>query len=171
MTAIGRAFLILVAMAAAAATSLLILPFLILFDPLQGDVSLVSSIGGFIDLLQDAFDEVSPSEAMSLFAGFLWTAALMICVVPVAIVATIGELAGLRSLVWYSGGIGALSASMPWLLRIIYHLEDARSAKPLELRFALLFFLAGTAAGFVYWLMCGRRASRGPVVNSQRLRS
>jgi hypothetical protein len=58
---------------------------------------------------------------------------------------------------------------MPWLLRAVYRLEDAVSAKPIELRFALLFFLTGTAAGFVYWLICGRRAGLRSIVASRSL--
>ncbi len=82
----------------------------------------------------------------------------MICVVPIILVALIGEIASVRSLIWYSGATGLVAASMPWLLRIIYQLGDAITAKPIELRFALLFFLTGTAAGFIYWTICGRRA-------------
>jgi hypothetical protein len=162
MEVIGRAFFVLAGMAAGAATALIVLPILILFDPLAGHISLISSIGGFVDLLQRAFEDMPPDEAMTIFAGFLWTAALMVCVVPLVITALIGEIAAVRSLIWYCGGTGALSAAMPWLVRATYHLTDARSAKPLELRFALLFFLTGTAAGFIYWLICGRRAGLRP---------
>ncbi|WP_152428312.1 hypothetical protein [Methyloferula stellata] len=158
MEAIGRVFLVLAGMAAAIATAFLVLPLLVLFDPLGGGASLVASIGGFIDLLGRNADDLPPDQAVSLFAGFFWWAALMICVVPVVVTALIGEVASVRSLVWYGGAAGGLAAAMPWLMRAAFHLADARSATQLELRLALLFFLTGTAAGFIYWLICGRRA-------------
>jgi hypothetical protein len=148
----------LAAMAAAVVTGFVILPVLILFDPLGDGAALVASIGGFIDLLGRSMDDLPPNEAVSLFAGFLWTAALMICVVPIVVTGLIGEVAAVRSPIWYCGATGVLAAAMPWLTRAALHLTDARSATPLELRFALLFFLTGTAAGLVYWLICGRRA-------------
>ncbi len=161
MDSISRAFFVLAGLAAGIASAFLVLPVLIILDPLAGDISLISSIGGFIDLMRRTLEEIPPDQAMTLFAGFLWTVALMICVVPLTIVALTGEIASARSLIWYSGGTGALSAAMPWLVRAAFHLADARSAKPPELRFALLFFLTGTAAGLIYWLICGRSAGLG----------
>ena len=160
MDMIGRAFFVLAGVAAGAAAALIVLPILIFVDPFAGEAGLISSFGGFLDLLQTVFADVPPDEAISLFAGFLWTAALMICVVPVVVVALIGEVAGVRSLIWYGGATGLLAAAMPWLMRAAFHLADARSAKPLELRLALLFFLTGTAAGLIYWSICGRGAGR-----------
>ncbi len=158
MEAIGRVFLILVGMVAAIATAFLTLPLLVLFDPLGDGVSLAASLGGFIDLLGESMDDLPADQAVSLFAGFLWWAALMLCVVPVVVTALIGEVASVRSLIWYGGAAGGLAAAMPWLMRAAFHLAEARSATPLELRFALLFFLTGAASGSIYWLICGRRA-------------
>jgi hypothetical protein len=168
METIGRAFFVLAGVAAGTATALIVLPILIVLDPFVGDAGLISSFGGFIDLLQTVFDDVPPDEAISLFAGFLWTAALMICVVPLVVTALIGEVAAARSAIWYCGATGVLAAAMPWLMRAAFHLADARSAKPLELRLALLFFLTGTAAGFIYWLICGRRAGLGSTQPAMR---
>jgi hypothetical protein len=162
MQAIGRVFGVLACIAAAIATALVVLPVLILFDPLSGDSGLIASLGGFIDLLDRTLEDVPANEVVTLFAGFIWASALMICVVPIVTVALIGEIASARSLLWYSGGTGGLAAAMPWLLRASYHTGNLASAKPIELRFALLFFLTGTAAGFVYWALCGRRAGLLP---------
>ncbi len=158
METIGRAFFVLAGVAAGSAAALVVLPILIFVDPFAGDAGLISSFGGFLDVLQTVFNELPPDEAVSLFAGFLWTAALMICIVPLVVVALIGEAAGARSLIWYGGATGLLAAAMPWLMRAAFHLTEATRAKPLELRLALLFFLTGTAAGLIYWLICGRRA-------------
>jgi hypothetical protein len=158
MELIGRAFLVIAGIAAGAAAALIVLPVLIILDPFGGDAGLIFSFGGFVDLLQTVFNDMPPEEALSLFAGFLWTAGLMICVVPLVVTALIGEVAAVRSLIWYSGATGVLAAAMPWLMRAAFHLADVRTAKPLELRLALLFFLTGTVAGFIYWLICGRRA-------------
>jgi hypothetical protein len=149
---------VLAAMMAGAATALLVLPLLLVFDPLSSDSGLIASLSGFADILDNTLDDMPANEVVSLFAAFISRAALMICVVPIVLVALIGEIASVRSLIWYSGATGLVAASMPWLLRIIYQLGDAITAKPIELRFALLFFLTGTAAGFIYWTICGRRA-------------
>jgi hypothetical protein len=158
MEVLGRVFGVLASMATAVATALVVLPILILFDPLSSDSGLLASLGGFLEVLDRTLEEVPANEVATLFAGFVWMAALMICVVPVIMVALIGEIASVRSLVWYSGGMGVLAAAMPWLLRASYHTGNVATAKPIELRFALLFFLTGTAAGFIYWALCGRRA-------------
>jgi amino acid permease len=167
MNAIGRVFGVLAAMAVGSGTALIVLPLLIIFDPLSSDTGLIASLEGFADLLDRTLDDLPTGEAVTLFASFIWIAALAICVLPVVVIALIGEIASVRNLIWYSGATGLLSASMPWLLRATYHLNDVESATPVELHFALLFFLTGTAAGLIYWLICGRRAglfSRMPVL-------
>jgi uncharacterized membrane protein len=169
MEVIGRVMGVLAAMTAGAATALLVLPLLIVFDPLSNGAGLIASLSGFIDILDNTLEDMPANEVVSLFAGFIWLAALMICVLPVVLVALIGEIASVRSLIWYSGATGVVAASMPWFLRVIYQLDDAISAKPIELRFALLFFLTGTTAGFIYWSICGRRAGLRSVTASRSL--
>jgi hypothetical protein len=68
----------------------------------------------------------------------------------------IGEIAGARSLVWYSGVSAALAGASPWIARAAMGLDRAREASPLELRIALLFFLTGAVAGAIYWLIAAR---------------
>jgi len=171
MDVIGRVMGVLAAMMAGAATALVVLPLLLVFDPLSSDAGLIASLSGFADILDDRLDDMPANEALSLFAGFIWMAALTICVVPVVLVALIGEIASARSLIWYAGATGMVAASMPWLLRTVYRRDDAVSATPIELRFALLFFLTGTAAGFIYWAICGRRAGLLSVTASRGLSS
>jgi uncharacterized membrane protein len=169
MEVIGRVMGVLAAMMAGAAIAMLVLPLLLIFDPMSSDAGLIASLSGFVDILDNTLDDLPANQAVSLFAGFIWMAALMICVAPVVLVALLGEIASVRSLIWYSGATGVVAASMPWLLRVIYRLDDPVSAKPIELRFALLFFLTGTAAGFIYWSICGRRAGLRSVTASRSL--
>ncbi len=65
----------------------------------------------------------------------------------------IGEIARVRSSLWYAGATGVLAASVPWLARAAFHTQKAVSASPEELRFAFVFFLTGAASGFVFWLI------------------
>jgi hypothetical protein len=85
----------------------------------------------------------------------LWALAVAVVVLPPAVVGLIGEVAGWRSFIWYSGGTGAISAALPWLAR-----GSAEHATEGELSVTLALFLAGAFAGLIYWLVAGRTAGR-----------
>ena len=69
------------------------------------------------------------------------------------VAALIGEAAGARSLVWYSGVSGLLAGASPWIARAAKGLERAQSVTDAEGRLALLFFLTGALTGAIYWLI------------------
>jgi hypothetical protein len=73
-------------------------------------------------------------------------------------VAILSEALGIRSLVWYAGATGVLTAAVPWILR-----GAARVANPAELHVSLVLALTGAAAGFVYWAIAGREAGGRPL--------
>jgi hypothetical protein len=93
---------------------------------------------------------------------FVWLATMTVCVVPVVVVTSIGEVARVRALSWYAGATGLAAASAPWLIRATLHLPRAASYNFTELRFALVFFFAGLISGSVYWLLAGRDAGASP---------
>jgi hypothetical protein len=85
----------------------------------------------------------------------LWMFAVAVVAIPPTAVALIGELAGWRSFMWYSGATGAVSAAIPWLAR-----GSAERATAGEFNVTLALFLAGALAGLVYWMIAGRTAGR-----------
>jgi len=95
---------------------------------------------------------------LAALARFVWMAVLTVCVVPVVAVASLGEIARVRALPWYAGATGVVAASAPWLIRAILHLPRAAGYNFAELRFAIVFFVAGLISGSVYWLLAGRDA-------------
>lgn len=74
----------------------------------------------------------------------------LICVAPVICAALIGEIAGLRSPLWYAGATALLACTMPL----------ARGAGwapvPLQPSAILPSVLSGLSAGLIYWLIAGR---------------
>ena len=83
---------------------------------------------------------------------------MTVCAVPVIAVVSIGEVAKVRALSWYAGATGLAAASAPWLMRAVLHLPRAADVNFAELRFAIVFFIAGLISGSVYWLLAGRDA-------------
>lgn len=92
---------------------------------------------GYIDQIQGAYALLS-----------------MLSIVPAVLVVTVGEVARIRSAVYWVPAGGAALAAVPFLMRLS---EGAATALPPA---ALLQVLAtaGFAAGLVYWLLAGRTA-------------
>ncbi|MGH6801561.1 MAG: hypothetical protein ACRECZ_09140, partial [Methylocella sp.] len=105
----------------------------------------------------DIADRLS-GGGLAALTGFVWMAVVTVCAVPVVAAASIGEVARTRALSWYAGATGLAAASAPWLIRAALHLPRAADYNFVELRFALVFFLAGLVSGSVYWLLAGRDA-------------
>jgi NADH:ubiquinone oxidoreductase subunit 6 (subunit J) len=76
-------------------------------------------------------------------------------VFPPLLIAVISEVLGMRSLVWYAGAVGVLTAAVPWILR-----GAARVGSPLELHVSLVLGLTGAVAGLIYWAIAGREVGR-----------
>jgi hypothetical protein len=105
-------------------------------------------------------------EAISvLFFGLMLIGSIVL-IAPLILVALVGEIIGLRTYVWYSGGCAALTGAIPWVVRggplSGGASRDAIAAVTAgELRITLLLLLTGAASGFVYWLVAGKSA--GPL--------
>lgn len=162
MRFIGRWIWIAIALALASAAAIVFLPLAVFFDPKLRQ--LVQSLQP--EELRALFllfldPERIANMALSFFA-FLWLAVLAVGVVPVTLIAVIGEAAGLRSLAWYAGLSGIVAGAMPWIVRGARGTagpEDSLTHM-LEMRFALIFFLTGVVAGLIYWFAAGRNAGR-----------
>ncbi|MGH6812462.1 MAG: hypothetical protein ACREDM_08985 [Methylocella sp.] len=151
-----RATGVIFAMAVAIGAGLVFLPVATLADP-------VTRAAGFA-LIQFAVWTLADAEiadglnggGLAALIHLVWMAVVTICVVPVVAVASIGEVARVRALFWYGGATGLAAASAPWLIRAGLHLPQAAGYNFAELRFALVFFVAGLISGSVYWLLAGR---------------
>ena len=164
MRLVGRLFLIPFALLLAISASTLFLALAAILDPGVGIFAAKVIWTGLWTLAQslDALDEAGtlPGDA---FAGFQNVAASLI-LAPPTFVALVGEVAGWRAFLWYSCATGAITAALPWLAR-----AASRPATGEELHITAALFLAGAAAGAVYWLLAGQsagRAGRVPTASS-----
>jgi hypothetical protein len=103
---------------------------------------------------QDA-DEMSRAlnEGLGVIA-FFFTVAPVLTLLPALAAAVIGEVARVRSLLYYLVAGGASAALMPL---IATHSEIAQSSTYAAPYFTIMA-TAGFSAGFVYWLIAGRNA-------------
>jgi hypothetical protein len=154
---IGRLFVIFAGLACGVAGGAIALPVLALMDPVTREAGLVMFATGVLAAIDSDFEG---DAAASLLLLAYW-ATLAICVAPLGVAALLGELARVRSWLWYACCSGGLAAAMPFLLRQWAGLErrtgapDAIAAAA-ESRFLLLFFFVGLIAGSIYWLIAGR---------------
>lgn len=143
---------VLFALAIAIATGVAALPVLALFDPVTRGAGF--ALAEFAALVVAGFEPDGDYTAESWdLVSFIWTALIAIGVVPIVFTALIGEIARVRSLLWYAGATGLIAASMPWLIRSAFRTERMAMASPEELRFAFVFFFSGLISGTIYWLL------------------
>jgi hypothetical protein len=104
----------------------------------------------------DSPDEMSRfmSETLGTIA-FLFTVAPVLTLAPAIIAILVGELARIRSLLYYVLAGGVAAAIMPLIASS--HSEAAQSTAYNAAYFSIMA-TAGFAAGLVYWLLAGRRA-------------
>ncbi|MGH6843324.1 MAG: hypothetical protein ACRECU_01090, partial [Methylocella sp.] len=148
-----RAIGVIFAMAVAIGTGLVFLPVAAIIDP-------VTRAAGFA-LIQFAVWVLADANiadglncaGLAALIHFVWKVVVTVCAVPVVAVALIGEVAKVRALSWYAGATGLAAASAPWVIRAGLHLPRAADYNIAELRFALVFFVAGLISGSVYWLL------------------
>jgi hypothetical protein len=155
-----RASVILFSMVIAVGVALIFLPLALLIDPITRDASFALIQFGLLALSEADFDGNLNAEELALLPRLAWTALMSICVVPLIAIAVIGEIARVRSILWYAGATGFIAASAPWILREVLHLQGSTNASPAELRFALVFFVSGVVSGSTYWLLAGRHVPR-----------
>lgn len=96
-------------------------------------------------------------EFVALLLDLLWRGSLLLSglsILPALAVIIIGEVARIRSWLYYMIGGGLALASLPLLARVDQ--IDQVSAMPAIVW--QVFATAGFAGGLVYWLIAGRRA-------------
>jgi len=85
--------------------------------------------------------------------GFV-TVAAAVSLLPALLVVAVGEVARIRSVLYYVLGGGAAMTLLPALAR----LGSAESSAAMPARVWTVMATAGFAGGLVYWLVAGRRA-------------
>ncbi len=134
-----------------------------LFDPATHEAGLSSVMAGLFAMLDEALNEGDPADAVAALGFVIWAAIVATCAAPLAVAALVGEAAGARSIIWYSGVSGLLAGASPWIVRASKGLARADSISEAEGRLALLFFLTGALTGAIYWLIAApaRKAATG----------
>jgi len=162
---LGRAFLFCFGLLLAIPAGFTALAIGIVIDPAARELVAALGIVGLETFLSELRQDGAPTfETGELFLA-MWALSTTLLVVPPALVALIGEIAGLRSFVWYGFGTGALTAALPWLGRDGERWSDG-PALGAEARITMLLFLTGAAAGLTYWVMAGRSAGRARTSSS-----
>jgi hypothetical protein len=75
--------------------------------------------------------------------------------VPAVLLIVVGEVARIRSALYYVAGSGLAIVAVPLLMRTM---QSSGSLGPIAAPVLLVLATAGFAAGFVYWLLAGRSA-------------
>jgi len=154
---LGRLLAIGVALMMAIACGAVALGIGVVMDPVLRDVLAQFGLSGLEAVLSDLAEGYAPDPGMVEGAVSLGRAILLLVAVPPALNAVVGEVLGWRSLAWYGGATGLLTALLPWLMR-----GAGGPSGGGEGRVTAILFCAGGLAGLVYWLAAGRFAGRGP---------
>jgi len=131
-----------------------------LFDSATREAGFDAAMSGIFALIEEDASAGGLENPLATFGFFVWAIIIATCAAPLAVAALIGEIAGARSLLWYSGVSATLAGASPWIARAAKGLERAREASPLEIRIALLFFLTGALTGAIYWLIAAPPPAR-----------
>jgi hypothetical protein len=97
------------------------------------------------------------ADTAAAVLDLLWQAVVLtsgLPVLPALAVVLIGEVARIRSALYYVVGGGVTLAAIPLLARV----GPSQAVTPLAAAVWQVFATAGFAGGFVYWLLAGRRA-------------
>jgi hypothetical protein len=158
MNALRRAIVIFFGAAVAIAAGLVILPIAAVIDPVTRQAGFALAEFTFFAFTRTGLDGLSDSDGVRLL-HFAWAAVVTVCVAPLIFAVLIGELARVRSLIWYAGATGLIAACAPWLIRAAFQLQRATMVSPEEARFALVFFFTGLVSGAVFWVVTGSAAA------------
>ncbi|GJD49103.1 hypothetical protein OPKNFCMD_1833 [Methylobacterium crusticola] len=169
MRLLGRLLVIGVALLLAIPAGAAVLGAGVLLDPALRDLAGSLGLSGIAAVLSDLAEGYLPDPGLVEAALALGRALVLLVVVPPALNALVGEVLGWRSLAWYGGATGLLTALLPWLMRGVRG-AAAGPAGAAEGRVTAVLFLAGGVAGLVYWLAAGRRAGPAPVPPGPRPR-
>lgn len=141
MRFVGRMLLIPFAMLAAAATTAFVIVAL-------GQERIVQAMAGREP------DQVVVSAAFDIL-GLLLALASVQTLLPPLLLVIVGEVARLRSALYYVVGGGIAIAMIPLLARLADPMQFAVGLSPVVWQ---VLATAGFAGGFVYWLLAGRTA-------------
>lgn len=86
-------------------------------------------------------------------AQFVLALGPALTVLPALLAVILGEVLRLRSVIYYMIAGGAAMIAIP----LLYQTGDGISSVP-NTRFMVIFLASGFVAGFIYWLIAGRRA-------------
>lgn len=159
MGVIGRAFLILFALCCAFAVGAMTLGFAALVEPAFGRMVAFAARSLIDFAFSSTLVDEDPRAALALLLR-MWTVLAIVLAGPPTLVGLIGEIARIRTFVWYSGATGLATAMLPWAARTGFS-GDPFSGNWGEGRVTLALFLCGAMAGLAYWLVAGRSAG-GP---------
>jgi hypothetical protein len=159
--AFRRMIMVFFGLLVALAAGPIVLPVATALDPAARRAAAAFAHFAFFSMVESGADG-SPAFAAIELTRFVWTALVAVCVTPLAIAVLVGEIAEVRSILWYVGATGLFAASAPWVARAAFNTTRMISASPEELRFAFVFFLTGAVFGLVYWALCGRGGNGAP---------
>ncbi len=141
MRLVGRLLLIPFAMLAAALTTAFVIVML-------GQERIVQAMAG------RTMDEAAINAALDIVGMVIGLASVQTLLPPLLLV-IVGEVARLRSALYYVVGGGAAIAVIPFLARLTVPMPGGMAATPVLWQ---VLATAGFAGGFVYWLLAGRNA-------------
>jgi hypothetical protein len=124
-------------------------------DPVMATLTGETLFVGFWSFVDAVFSSDDPGPIVTDAFAAVGRIVFTLLVFPPLLIAVISEVLGMRSLVWYAGAVGVLTAAVPWILR-----GAARVGSPLELHVSLVLGLTGAVAGLIYWAIAGREAGR-----------
>jgi len=154
---LGRALLFCFGLFLAISAGLITLGIGVVIDPAARELVAAFGIASIETFLSDLWQDRIPTFETGELLLKVWVLSTTLLILLPALVALIGEVAGLRSFVWYGLGTGALTAVLPWLGRDSERWSDG-PALGAEARITVLLFLTGAAAGLTHWLVAGRSA-------------
>lgn len=101
-------------------------------------------------------DGAFPEPVMDVFGAFAFMLAIYpaTTILPAIIAIVIGEVGRIRSLLYYILAGGAASLAIP----LLYVATNVAEVEMPTQSLLMIFATAGFGAGFVYWLIAGRRA-------------
>ena len=159
MRFLARVFLFFFGLLLAIPAGLFTLAVGVAVEPAARELIAALGVAGFEDFMLDLWDDGMPGSASAGVFLRLWALSAALLILPPALVALVGEIAGTRSFVWYGLGCGALTAALPWLGRGGERFTES-NALGAEGRITALLFVTGAVAGLTYWLVAGRSAGR-----------
>lgn len=137
----------------------------VVIEPAARELAAALGLVGMEAFLSDLWQDRGPSFETGQLLLKAWVLSTTLLILPPAFFALIGEIAGMRSFVWYGLGTGALTAALPWLGRGGERWSDG-PALGAEARITTLLFLTGAVAGLTYWLVAGRSAGHREMSSS-----